>query len=115
MIEEEIALNNKSTKSRVESQSLSTGLLNTSEITALLQHVIEICRNPEAVKFQMSLRDRHTELHSFSTECTLLELLRDLPACLNRLWRWNEILIIEPYDPSQEDISSVDNETHAHH
>lgn len=73
------------------------------EFENLLHALLAMCRGLESATFRMTLRDQQTELATFCEQGSLLELLITLPECLFRLWRWNEILIIESCDPARDE------------
>jgi hypothetical protein len=78
------------------------------EIDPLLGHLVEACSSLKSTSFRITLRDRQTGEDIFIEQDNFGKLLSYLPTCLSRLWRWNEILLIESCDPAQDEDSGLE-------
>lgn len=74
----------------------------TGGVEPLLHALLAACSGLESATFRITLRDQQTGQDTFCEEGHLLKLLGYLPECLSRLWRWNEVLMIESCDPAQD-------------
>lgn len=96
------SFNSEPPPARTVEKDAPPAIPGTGEVESLLYALLAACRSLESATFRITLRDQQTGQATFCEEGHLLKLLGYLPDCLSRLWRWNEVLVIESCAESQE-------------